>query len=180
MDLECHWLQWHSWAVEITAALVGKFFYKFDMMDNPIIFFLLIFSLSVGKKRQQTERVYSALQSYCFPLLLCVNIVAPYFVKWRWYLLISFFIYFSFLISLMRNVSERLKRAGINHFRRFADFFFFFWRIWYSNSPDWGNVLILLDYSHSICVSVCLCPLDSQFDCLYKKIKLSYNCMFSF
>lgn len=132
---------------------MASFFYKFDMMDNPIIFFLIIFSLSLGKKRQQTARVYSALQSYCFPLLLCVNIVAPYFVKWRWYLLISFFIYLSFLISLMKDVSERLKRAGINHFRRFA-YFFFFWRIWYSNSPDWGNVLILLDYS--VCLFFCV------------------------
>lgn len=148
------------------------------MMDNPIIFFLIIFSLSVGKKRQQTARVYSALQSYCFPLLLCVNIVAPYFVKWRWYLLISFSIYLSFLISLMKDVSERLKRAGINHFRRFAYFFFF---------EEFGIPTVLIGemswfslITLCVCFSVCLCPLDNQFDCLYKKIKLSYNCMFSF
>lgn len=141
---------------------MASFFYKFDMMDNPIIFFLLIFSLSVGKKRQQTERVYSALQSYCFPLLLCVNIVAPYFVKWRWYLLISFFIYFSFLISLMRDVSERLKRAGINHFRRFADFFFFFLKnlvfqqSWLGKCPDSPWLLPL-----HLCVCLSLPPWQS-------------------
>lgn len=83
--------------MEITAALVGKFFfYKFDMMDNPIIFLVIIFFTQRRKEKatngacvfSSAELLLSsaALQKHCCSVFCQMTMISAYILLYLFFI----------------------------------------------------------------------------------------------